>query len=138
MEAEGDTLEPQGGSTDGDYLRAVPEQGHQLGSKDDPQRAYGEEERGRAFDAEPESFFHTVIELSTVVKAAYRLEALAEANHGGGTEHHDALHHAHGGDGGVAVGLGCQIQADGGRGGQTLPGQGGQAAPDDLGVIGPF
>ena len=77
-----------------------------------------------------------MVEPRAVVEAADGLEALSEPNHGGAAEHHDALDHAHGGDGRVAVRPGGPVQADGRHAGKALPGQGGQASPDDLDVIG--
>ena len=79
-----------------------------------------------------------MIQPGTVVKAAHRLEALAESDHGGGAEGGDPLDHAHGGDGRVSVRHGGVVEADGGHAGQALPGQGRQPALDDELEVGPF
>ena len=125
LDPESQTLEPQGGGAKGDDLRVITEEGDELGRKNDTQSAGHRQEDGGIFDAEPEALFDAVKEPGAVIDAADRLEALAEAQHGGGAKHHDPLDNAHGGDGGVAVDTGGVVQADGGEGSQDLAGQGG-------------
>ena len=120
---EGDALKAQGGGAVPDDLRVVPEEGDQLGGKDEAQDTHGQEEHGSGLDAEEKALPHPAVEPGTEVEAAHRLESLTEADHGGGTEGGDPLDHAHGGDGGVAVGTGGVVEADGGHAGQA------QAAP---------
>ena len=129
---EGDALAPHGPRAEGYHLRIVPENGDQLGGKD--QSRYGDhDQKDRApFDTEPEALTDPVIELGTVVEAAYRLEALPEADQcrvGGG--HHTA-DHAHGGNRGITVIPGSHIQTDGRHRHQALTAQAGKAAPQDL------
>ncbi len=131
-------LEPQGGSTALDDLRVIPEQANQIRGEGKHQGTDGNQEHQRGLDTEPESFLHPVIEIGSEVEAADRLEALAEANHGGCAKHHDALYHAHGGDGGIAKLSGGVTQANGGHRCQTLPGQRGKPALDNRLVVGPL
>ena len=69
-----------------------------------------------------------MVQLGAIVKAADRLETLAEAQHRGSTEHHNSLHDAHCSDGSIAVDTGSLIQTDGGYTGKALTGQGGETA----------
>ena len=130
---EGQALESQGGGAALDDRRIIPEKGDQIGGKHEHQPADQKQEHQTGAHAEPEAFLHPVEQAGAVIESAYRLESLAEADHGGGAEHHDPLYYAHGGDGSVvSVGAGGVVQADGGHRGQALPGKRGQAALDDL------
>ena len=131
--AQRDALEAQGHSANFNDLWVVPEQGDELGREGKAQGADRQKKAEGGLYAEPEPLLHPVVELRAVVEAADGLEALAEADHGGPTEHHDALDHPHGGDGRVAVGPGGPVQADGGHAGKALPRQRGEAPPGQSG-----
>lgn len=52
LKTEGDALKAQGGGAVPDDLRVIPEEGDQLGGKDEAQDAHGQEEHGSGLDAE--------------------------------------------------------------------------------------
>ena len=102
-------MQPQGQSTAFDDCRVIPEQTDQLGRKEECQSGNTTKETEGAFDAEPKAFLDPVLELSTIVKAAEGLEALAETDHGGSAELHQPLYHAHGCDQNSSVGRGGMV-----------------------------
>ncbi len=87
---------------------------------------------GGDLHAEPEGFLYPIVFIGAVVEAAHRLEALAEADECGVSEHHDPADHGHGGDGRISVGIGRDIQSGGGNASQSLAEERGQSSAHDL------
>src|SRR5699024_6173789 len=90
----------------------------------------GQDYRGDLYRVEI-SAAHAVIELCSVVEAADRLEALAEAYHRGADEGDHLVDYAHGGDGCVAVRPGGVVEDYGGNAAEALAEERGRTTADD-------
>lgn len=82
--------------------------------------------------AEPECVPNPSVKPCAEIKAAHGLEALPEADDGGVADLHDPADDAHGRDRRVAEAARRHVQADGRQTGQPLPGQRGNAAPENF------
>ena len=109
LERKTAALDPQSQRTAFYDLWIVTEQADQLGRKKKYNGCYTAKETERAFNAKPKAFLYPIIEFSAIVKTTEGLETLAEADHSRGTEHHDALHNAHGCDDDIPVRMCCVI-----------------------------
>ena len=116
----------------GDNLRVVAEHRHDLGREDHPQHRCRRQKHRGPLDAKAEGVLHPAIQPRAVVEAAHRLKSLAEADQRRLGQLHGTGHHAHGGNGRVAVQARAAVEADGGDAGQPLAAQGRHAALADL------
>ena len=95
------------------YLRvALAEKFYQDRRSGKFHRSQDQEKYGSDFHAEPESFFHSFIELCTVIKSAHGLESLSETEKDGIGKVGNPRYDGHGGDGGVPIGPGGRVQTD--------------------------
>ena len=87
-------------------------------------------------DAKPEALAHPPIKPGPIVVAADRLEALTKAYDDRVGEIRNSGDNGHGCNGCVPIRLGCQIEADGGQTGHSLPQEGGETAVHNFPVQG--
>lgn len=130
-----DALETQGQSTVLDYLRIILEPGYDFGGEDKHQNTDSEQKHQGDLNAKPETVPDPLVQPGSKIEAADGLKALTEANHSGGSEHHDPLNDAHSSHSVIGVATGCPIQANGCQRGQALTGQRGESSLNDHAVI---
>ena len=90
-EGEGDALAAEGKGADLDHGRVgFLKESYDLPAPCKDGSGEDDEKDGGVFDAEEVCALDPAIEVCAVIEAADRLEALSEADHSGGSEHHDA------------------------------------------------